>query len=85
MRFVVNASRRALKSLEGFPARDRDRLMAAVEAMAEDPFAGDVVKLKGTDALRRRVGNYRIIFVVDFKQQAIGIVDVLRRTTTTYR
>lgn len=85
MRFVVNASRPALKSLEGFPARDRDRLTAAIETMAQDPFSGDVVKLKGTDALRRRVDNYRTIFVVDFKHQIVGIVDVLRRTTTTYR
>lgn len=85
MRLVVNASRRALKSLEGFPARDRDRVMAAIEAMAQDPFAGDVVRLRGTDALRRRVGNYRIIFVVDFKQRVVGIIDILRRTTTTYR
>ena len=35
-------------------------------------------------AFRRRVGNYRIIFSIDFKQLAVGIIDILRRTTTTY-
>jgi mRNA interferase RelE/StbE len=85
MSFVVHASRRALKSLEGFPSRDRLRLMAAIDAMAENPLAGDVVKLKGTDALRRRVGSYRIIFTIDFEQRIVSVIDILRRTTTTYR
>jgi len=59
--------------------------MAALDAMQEDPLAGDVVKLKGTDAFRRRVGDYRIIFTIDFAHAAVGIIGVLRRTTTTYR
>ena len=59
--------------------------MAALDAMQEDPLAGDVVKLKGTDAFRRRVGDYRIIFAIDVDHAAVGIIDVLRRTTTTYR
>lgn len=59
--------------------------MAAIEAMQDNPLSGDVVKLKGTDAFRLRVGSYRIIFGIDFMQHAVGILDVLRRTTTTYR
>ena len=59
--------------------------MAALSAMQTDPLAGDVAKLAGQDAFRRRVGNYRIIFRIDFKALAVGIVDVQRRTTTTYR
>jgi len=59
--------------------------MAALDAMRSDPLAGDVVKLAGQDAFRRRVGNYRIIFGIDFKTVAVGILDIQRRTTTTYR
>ena len=59
--------------------------MAALDAMQEDPLAGDVVKLRGTVAFRRRVGDYRIIFTIDFAHAAVGIIDVLRRTTTSYR
>jgi len=53
--------------------------------MGFDPLSGDVVKLAGTEAFRRRIGNYRIIFDVDFKAQSVRIFDVLRRSTTTYR
>jgi mRNA-degrading endonuclease RelE of RelBE toxin-antitoxin system len=42
------------------------------------------VKLKGTDAFRPRVGDYRIIFGIDFARGAVGVLDVLRRTSTTY-
>jgi mRNA-degrading endonuclease RelE of RelBE toxin-antitoxin system len=59
--------------------------MAAIDTMHSNPLSGDVVKLKGQNAFRRRVGNYRIIFRLDFKAFAIGIVDIERRTTTTYR
>lgn len=59
--------------------------MATLDAMRVDPLSGDVVKLAGHDAFRRRVGNYRIIFRIDFKAVAVGILDIQRRTTTTYR
>lgn len=85
MNFTVHVSNRARRSLKGLPARDLKRIMAVIEAMQANPLSGDVVKLKGTDAFRRRVGNYRIIFSIDFTQRAVGIMDVLRRTTTTYR
>ncbi len=53
--------------------------------MEADPLSGDVVKLKGMDSFRRRVGDYRIIFDIDFKTRAVRVFDILRRTTTTYR
>jgi mRNA interferase RelE/StbE len=85
MNFTLHVARRAEKSLRRIPSTHRQHIMAALDAMQEDPLAGDVVKLKGTDAFRRRVGDYRIIFAIDVDHAAVGIIDVLRRTTTTYR
>jgi len=85
MSFALHLARRAERSLRRIPPGRRHQIMAALEAMQEDPWAGDVVKLKGTDAFRRRVGDYRILFTIDFDHAAVGIIDVLRRTTTTYR
>jgi mRNA-degrading endonuclease RelE of RelBE toxin-antitoxin system len=84
MSFTLHVARRAERNLRRIPSAHRHRIVAALDAMQEDPFAGDVVKLKGTDAFRRRVGDYRIIFTIDFDHAAVGIIDVLRRTTTTY-
>ncbi len=85
MIWTIGVSNRTQRNLERVPAADRERIMAAIDAMHSNPLSGDVVKLKGQDAFRRRVGNYRTIFRLDFKAFAIGIVDIERRTTTTYR
>lgn len=85
MPWTVLVAPRARKSLERVPAADRRRIEAAIEAMRADPLAGDVVKLKGMDAFRRRVGDWRIVFDIDFAARAVRVFDVLRRTSTTYR
>ena len=85
MRWTIHLGNRAQKDLRHLPARDRARIAAALETMSVDPMAGDVLKLKGQNAFRRRVGDYRIIFDVDFKDRSIRVFSVLRRTSTTYR
>jgi mRNA-degrading endonuclease RelE of RelBE toxin-antitoxin system len=46
---------------------------------------GDLNRLKGKPpGWRRSVGNYRIIYDLDFETREIAIHAILRRTTTTY-
>ena len=85
MSWAVVVSNRARRNLKRVPAADQQRIMAALDALRSDPLSGDVVKLAGQDAFRRRVGNYRIIFRIDFTAVAVGVLDIQRRTTTTYR
>ena len=85
MEWIVGLSNRAEKNLKRVPAADRTRLLSAIDAMRADPLGGDVVKLKGQAAFRRRIGSYRIVFYIDFKALAVAIADIQRRTTTTYR
>ena len=61
MSWAVTVSNRAQKNLKRVPAADQQRILTALDAMRFDPLSGDVVKLTGHDAFRRRVGNYRII------------------------
>ena len=53
--------------------------------MRADPLSGDVAKLTGQNAFRRRVGNYRIICDIEFRTQTVRVFAILRRTSTTYR
>ena len=54
--------------------------------MEDDPFRGDVIRLRHQPAaLRRRVGDWRIFFDVDPDQRLVEVRDIQRRTTTTYR
>jgi mRNA-degrading endonuclease RelE of RelBE toxin-antitoxin system len=53
--------------------------------MADDPFAGDVLKLEGEGkGWRRRVGSYRIFFSVDASIRTVFITAIVRRTSKTY-
>jgi mRNA-degrading endonuclease RelE of RelBE toxin-antitoxin system len=48
--------------------------------MATDPFSGDVKPIKGVRSLlRRRVGDYRISFTVNFEKGEVVVLKVGRR------
>jgi mRNA-degrading endonuclease RelE of RelBE toxin-antitoxin system/predicted transcriptional regulator len=73
------------KRLRKLPQKEQARVKAALLSMESDPFKGDLKRLKGRpSAWRKRVGNYRIIYGLDFEAREIVIHGILRRTTTTY-
>jgi mRNA interferase RelE/StbE len=57
----------ALKQLRKIPTADAKRIVAKVEQLAKAPatLANQVKKLQGVDAMRLRVGDYRVIFTDD--------------------
>jgi mRNA-degrading endonuclease RelE of RelBE toxin-antitoxin system len=79
----VVVARSADRATARFPPHDRARLAAALDSMAGDPLSGDVRKLSD-GAFRRRVGDYRILFSIDFAGRTVNVVAILRRTSTTY-
>jgi mRNA-degrading endonuclease RelE of RelBE toxin-antitoxin system len=45
--------------------------------MAEDPFKGDVRPIKGIKGVfRKRAGDYRIAFTIDFKSNQVLILKI---------
>jgi mRNA-degrading endonuclease RelE of RelBE toxin-antitoxin system len=76
---------RAKKALEKFPAKDQRLIVSALEAMRTDPFSGNIKRLKNERSVwRRRVGSYRIFFDVYPDTFTVDVVDIARRTSTTY-
>ena len=73
-----------LKALARLPARDAERIWAALGGMEQDPFDGDIRDL-GDKTYRRRVGSYRVRFRVDWSTRLVSVLWVDRRTSTTYR
>jgi mRNA interferase RelE/StbE len=85
MSWTLRVARRAEKLLARSPAKDRARLVTAIAEMQDNPFVGDVVRLQGEDnTWRRRVGSYRILFEIDIKELTVDVLEVARRTSTTY-
>lgn len=85
MAWNVQITRPAQKELLRLPANDQQRVSAALLAMQEDPFRGDIKRLKGhPTAWRRRVGSYRIIYDLYLEARLMVVAGIVRRSSTTY-
>jgi mRNA interferase RelE/StbE len=73
------------KFLAKSPKRDSLVIFEVIENLPENPFLGDIQKIKGEEnSWRRRVGNYRIFYEVLPKENLIYIYEVKRRSSNTY-
>ena len=85
MTWTIHVARRAEKQLAKAPAKSRRLLLAALDEMQHNPFSGDVSRLiSQLSTWRRRVGAYRIFFDVYPDRHHIDVLDIARRTSTTY-
>lgn len=73
------------KTLKKIPQNYAKRLISTIEALPQNPFAGDIQKMAGEkDVWRRRIGEYRIFFEMLPQENIIHVFHVERRTTITY-
>jgi len=85
MAWTLRIAERAAKALRKIPTKDQQRIAAALLAMRQNPFSGDIARLKDQPTTwRRRVGAYRIFFDVYPERLLIEILEIRRRTSTTY-
>lgn len=73
---IVSYTRTAIKALKFLPAKDRDAMMEKMDAYA-DGRPQDVVALKGSDFLRLRHRDWRVIF--EEGAETITVLDVAHR------
>lgn len=88
--YRVEVSPSADRDLEKLKNRIRmpefQRLCAAVRSLAGNPRPQGVRKIKGANkAYRIRVGNYRVVYDVYDSDNLVLILQVARRSETTYR
>ena len=73
------------KKLARFPRDIRIRLECIIDALPENPYAGDIEKIKGEALMwRRRVGSYRIFFELIPAEKVVFVFWVERRTSSMY-
>ena len=88
MKWDVRLANHAASQLEKVPRDYYELLLKKLREMAEDPFRGDVVPLKGKEwkgYYRKRVGRYRIIFRPYQSDHIADVVAILARDEKTYR
>ena len=84
-RYRVELTTAAERQLGRLPPGDAARLRAPILALAIEPRPPGVTNLVGTDFLRLRVGELRVIYVVDDDAHLVVVLRVARRAESTYR
>lgn len=79
MSYRVKVERRAQKQLARIQPEYRERILAATDALTEDPWPHNSRKLSGEEGYRLRVGNYRILYLVDSDEQMVVVTRVGHR------
>ena len=72
--------RRAEKDLRRLAAEVFPRVIAAIEALADDPRPAGCKKLTGSDDdWRIRVGDYRVLYEIDDENHVVRVMRVRHR------
>jgi mRNA-degrading endonuclease RelE of RelBE toxin-antitoxin system len=88
MNWTSELSRGAEEQLRRLPRTIQKRIAQAIDAMERNPFEGNIKALKGKQwkgRFRKRVGDYRIIFIPDHTKRRITISAILPRSEKTYK
>lgn len=77
--YSVAIKRSAAKELEDVPRKDRQRLIARIQALAGNPRPEGSEKLAGQNRYRIRQGDYRVLYEVDDATVVVTVVRVAHR------
>jgi mRNA-degrading endonuclease RelE of RelBE toxin-antitoxin system len=86
MAYRVIVTARAEKALDRLPKRDKKAIELRVLTLSAWPHVSNVSRLHGEwqGVFRLRVADYRVLFRVETRLERIEVIDVVRRTSTTY-
>jgi mRNA interferase RelE/StbE len=80
MVFRIEWKKSTRKDLRKLPVSTAERIVEAVENLAENPFPNGVEKLSGSEhAYRIRLGDYRIVYEVVTESKLVEIQRVRHR------
>ena len=75
----------AQRQLRRLPAGDAARLRGPILALAIEPRLPGTAKLAGTEFWRLRVGDLRVIYLIDDAASLVVVLRVARRSESAYR
>lgn len=79
MTYAVFLKRSAEKELERLPASIHDKIIERLISLKQIPLPNDVKKLRGRNGYRIRVGDFRILFVINDAEKKIEILSIAHR------
>jgi mRNA interferase RelE/StbE len=80
MRYHIEFRPAALREMRRIPNPFRNRLLAAIDALADSPRPPGSVQLHGPEGFHRiRVGDYRIVYLIVDRVLLVCVVRVAHR------
>ena len=79
MAYTVILKRSAEKELDRLPVQLHERIARKLLELEDNPRPRGVQKLHGEDGFRIRVGDFRVLYVIDDRAQTVEIVAVGHR------
>lgn len=79
--YSVEYSKEARKSLKGMPRNVAKLILEKIEALAADPFTANnnLRKLTNHPGYRLRVGDWRVVYLVQEERLVIAVVRIAPR------
>ena len=79
--YAVDLKPSARKELESLPDTVLARVIRRIESLAENPRPAGCKKLKGyKDLWRVRIGDWRVVYVVDDGAKAVSVTRIAHRS-----
>lgn len=75
----------AQRQLRRLPPGDAARLRGPILALSIEPLPHGVAKLVASDLWRLRVGDLRVVYLIDDDARLIVVLRIARRSESTYR
>ncbi len=79
MSYSVLLHPQVIKFLKKIPETDVERIKSKLAELS-NPYSVKAVKLKGKDAFRVRVGDYRILYTVDDSKKVVVVFKIDKRS-----
>ncbi|GMV96890.1 MAG: type II toxin-antitoxin system RelE/ParE family toxin [Phycisphaerae bacterium] len=79
MAYAVTFKAGALRQLEKLPRITARRIVAKAASLSADPRPAGAVKLVGGGLWRVRVGDYRIVYLIDDARRSVDVRIVAHR------
>jgi mRNA interferase RelE/StbE len=79
MPYHVRVKESAEKELEHLPTRIHDKIINILLSLKENPFPRNSKKLYGREGWRIRIGDYRILYIIDESDKNIEVISVAHR------
>ena len=77
--YRLELSPAALREARRLPPNVKEWVDAAMARLADNPRPSGVRKLRGMDGYRIRVGDYRVLYVIDDNEQRVLVWRVMTR------